>query len=143
MLLAACVALAAQPVGYVRSARELRINNVAMPTGGIRVWPVVTGDDLLTGAEPALIRLADGSRVTLAAKSRAKVESGSGDRTIVRLLEGALDFQLSRASKAEIYNRAARQTGASGTTSTRRDTPVRSAPSRARTEALPPVSRWK
>ena len=110
---------------------------------GTHEWPLVDADEILTDSAAAVLLFLDGSRVTLAAKSRVKIESVDA-RTKVRLLDGALQFKLSDPARVDIYNRGLRQTGSAGNVSTAapgRTGPPASSSGRLRPELLPPLSR--
>lgn len=103
----------ARPVGYVRSSEPFRLRGTTVPSAVTRFLPVLEGDDIATSSASAVLTFMDGSRVTLARQSRAKLEGG-GARTRVRLLDGSLQYRLSESPKVEIYNRDLPQAGSIG-----------------------------
>lgn len=132
---------AASPIGSIRSGESFFLSGVEMPVAGIRSWPVVEGDEIVTGSALAILSFPDGSRVTLAAGSHVKLEAG-GPPTKVRLVTGSLRFQLSSAPKIDIYNRDARQNAPSGTIFTGgRSAPPAPGSGHIRTPAPAPFSR--
>lgn len=142
-LLAAYTAAAARTVASVRSTRTFRIGRATVPAEGSRSWPVVEGDQIVSGQAPAIFEFPDGSRVTLDAGSRLKLEAGNG-HTTVRLLEGSLTYRLEGAPAVEVYNRETRATGSSGTLYTPGRRPPPHPPGRPGPGPRPPpISPWK
>jgi ferric-dicitrate binding protein FerR (iron transport regulator) len=140
--LAAYGALSARTIGSVRSSSTFRLSGNNIPVEGTRAWPVVPGDELATGAEPAILDLADGSRITVAAESKVKIEA-QGARTAVRLMEGALQYRLSDTATTDVYNRTDRVQTSTGALSTSRKRPPPKPPGRHRPPQPPPVSPWR
>jgi ferric-dicitrate binding protein FerR (iron transport regulator) len=106
----------ARPVGYVISSEPFQLRGATVPTAVTHFLPVVEGDDIATDSASAILTFLDGSRITLARQSRAKLEAG-GVRTRVRLLNGTMQYRLSESPQVEIYSRGLRQTGTYGTVS--------------------------
>lgn len=143
-LFIAGVAWAAQPVAHIRSSEEFQLRGVAVPVAGMRSWPLVAGDDIVTLNAPAVILFTGGGKATLAEKSRAKIEA-QGTNTILRLTGGSLEYRLTDSAKVQIYNRGVHQTVLAGRiTAGGAGAASNSAGARsAQTEALPPLSRWR
>jgi hypothetical protein len=135
----AAIALAAHPVGYIRSSEPFRLRGATVPVAGMRWWPIVAGDDIVAGSASAALTFADGSRVTLARASSLKLES-AGERTRVRLLDGSLEYRLSASPKVEIYNRDLRQAALSGSASTTAQPSTSSASTSPRATQAPPLA---
>ncbi|MGD0199882.1 MAG: hypothetical protein ABSD27_03940 [Bryobacteraceae bacterium] len=144
LVMASAIAWAAQPLASIRSSESFQVQGDAVPVAGLRAWPLVEGDEIVTYGAPAIVMFPDGSRVVLSPKSRAKVESKDSE-VIFRLLAGALEFRLALAGKVRIYNREALQTGTAGTFSASATPVAGPSPSagRVKTQALPPLSRWR
>ncbi len=66
---------------------------IVVQIAGVPSWPVAAGDELQAGEAPVLISFKDGSRVTLAKGSKAKIEKNGG-KTLLRLLDGSCSYIL-------------------------------------------------
>ncbi|HVX65314.1 MAG TPA: hypothetical protein VHA11_01860 [Bryobacteraceae bacterium] len=135
-------AWAAHVVGSVRSSSSFQLSGTAVPVEGTRSWPVTPGDEILAGSEPAILELTDGTRVTLEAGARVKIEARN-ERTTVRLLDGALHYQLSDTPRTELYNRTARAPGRSGNLSTPGKRHRPKPPGHNHPGPPPPASPWR
>jgi hypothetical protein len=135
-------ARASHTVGSVRSSSSFRLSGTTVPVEGTRSWPVVAGDEIVAGPAPATLELSDGSRVSLAAEARVKIEAQKG-RTTVRLLDGALQYQLSDTATTDLYNRSERARASSGTLTTPGTRPSPKPPGRGRPAPPPSVSPWR
>jgi ferric-dicitrate binding protein FerR (iron transport regulator) len=96
-------AFAASPVASVRSSADFELRGVAVNTAGVPSWPVMAGDVVTARKSPAIIQLEDGSRVTLAAHSRARVEE-TKEGLAVRLMDGSMAFVMATNSSARFYS---------------------------------------
>lgn len=88
------LAVAATPVGVIRSSETFQLRGVPVSVAGVPSWPVVAGDDIATRGSQAFVSFRDGSRITLDQKSKAKIEE---DGTF-RLLEGTMWYKLAAGS---------------------------------------------
>jgi hypothetical protein len=88
---------AAPPVATASSAEPFQLRGARVPTAGVPSWPLMAGDEIATENAAATITFRDGSRVTLARNSRAKLEQ-QGDNTLLRLLDGSMRYLVSRGS---------------------------------------------
>jgi hypothetical protein len=122
----ASLGVAAGPIATVSSSRSFNLSGHAVTTAGITSWPLVAGDDLATAKSPAVLYFQDGSSVTLAAGSSAKL-GGSAREPKLTLTSGRFDYKLVPGSTVVITNAAK---GALG--GTRMDVPLRL--------RMPPVS---
>jgi hypothetical protein len=94
---------AAGPVGTISSADTFELHGASVNPGGIPSWPLAGGDEIATHVSSAVVRLGAGSSVTLAADSRARVES-TGGRITLRLLSGSMLVNSSTDSSVMFYN---------------------------------------
>ncbi|MGD0014554.1 MAG: hypothetical protein ABSD56_09035 [Bryobacteraceae bacterium] len=142
--MASAIAWGAQPLASIRSSEPFQVRGEIVPVAGLRAWPLVEGDEIVTSGVPAVVVFPDGSRIVLSSKSRAKVESKDSG-VIFRLLAGALEFRLALAGKVRVYSQGALQSGTTGTISASATPMVNPSPSagRVKTQALPPLSRWR
>lgn len=111
------VAFAATPVATISSASSFELHGVTVRTDGVPSWPMMAGDEIATADAPAVIQFRDGSRVTLAGGSRAKVEK-SGESLIFRLLTGSMQFLVVPSSSVQVYKQNTAVGGPSGSVST-------------------------
>ena len=93
------VAMAANPIATVVSGEGLKVRGTPIPPTAVSSWPVASGDELASGASPAVVMFKDQSRLTLSANSRVKIEQHSGS-TCIYLLEGS--FRLSAVAGANM-----------------------------------------
>jgi ferric-dicitrate binding protein FerR (iron transport regulator) len=96
-------AFAASPVASVRSSADFELRGVTVNTAGVPSWPVMAGDLVTARKSPAVIQLEDGSRVTLAVNSRAKIEE-TKEGLSVRLMDGSMAFVMAANSSARFYS---------------------------------------
>jgi hypothetical protein len=108
---------AAETVGNITSAGTFSLRGVPVKTEGVPSWPMVVGDELTTSASAASIQFADGSRVTLAQKSKAAVTKKDGVVTL-RLVSGAMEFKRASGSTLVLLNNNTPVPGANGTVTT-------------------------
>ena len=99
VLMAAGLA-AAQPIATVTAGRSVSVNGVDVSTQGIPTWPLVSGDEITTSNEPAIVTLNDGSRFMLEKNSKVKISRCS--ETVVEVFQGTLTYQFASGSKAQL-----------------------------------------
>lgn len=102
-LLLVITAWAASPVGSVKSAADFELRGATVNTAGVPSWPVMPGDVIASHNSVAVIQLTDGSRVTLDANSRAKVEAGD-DGLSLHLVGGSMIVTRAAKSSARFYS---------------------------------------
>ena len=105
VLAVAIVCFAAAPVAKVSSSGDFRLRGATVRTAGVPSWPVMAGDEIATGAHPAIISFRDGSRLTLGRASRARLASENGALSF-RLLDGVLDYRLASRSALRVFNQS-------------------------------------
>ena len=98
---AAGTLFAAPPIGTVTSSENFRLSGSEVSVAGVPSWPVLSGDELQTGAASAMIRFADGSRVIVNGNSRVSLDQ-TGSATRVKLLSGSLKYTSSKNSLLEV-----------------------------------------
>jgi hypothetical protein len=94
------LAVAKTPIATVTAAKSVNINEVAVATQGVPAVPVVSGDVIATGDEPAIVKLADGSTFMLAKNSSVKIQQCGA--TSVEVLQGTTTYRFAPASKAQL-----------------------------------------
>jgi hypothetical protein len=95
------VGLAERPVATITSSEAFELSGVRVPVAGVPQWPLVSGDEVVTGSAPALVSFADGSRVTMNARSRVKLQA-SGKETVLRLLKGDMAYKVAKNSPVKL-----------------------------------------
>jgi hypothetical protein len=100
---ALCTASAAEPVASVRSAAAFKVQGVSVPSTVTTAWPLISGDEITTGASPASILLLDGTRVNLGSDSRLKIDTSSAETTL-HILSGSLSYKKSGSSQLSIVS---------------------------------------
>jgi hypothetical protein len=91
---------AAEPIGVVTAGAELKINGKNVNTVGAPNWPVVAGDELVTGGAGVVITFPDLTRFGLAPYT--KVTLKSCDRCVAQLFQGSLEYSKPAGSNMEI-----------------------------------------
>jgi hypothetical protein len=97
VVLAGSLAFAGGPVAAVSSSSAFELRGSEVKVEGVPSWPVLKGDVIATKAAPALIVFKDGSRVTLQANSKARVEN-TEDEIKLNLLDGVMQIIPARGS---------------------------------------------
>jgi hypothetical protein len=100
ILIMAGLASAKTPIATVTAAKSVTVNGIAVPTQGVPGLPVVSGDVITTGDEPAIVKLADGSTFMLDKNSSVKVQQCGA--TSVEVLQGTTTYRFAPASKAQL-----------------------------------------
>jgi hypothetical protein len=114
--ISAFAAAPADSIATISSEEPVRLRGVHVPVAGIGSWPLVAGDDIATGSAPAVVLFRDGSRVTLAPNSRARLDL-LDSKPEMRLLGGFLHYSRSESSSLRIIAQGSLATGNSGTAS--------------------------
>lgn len=91
--------MAATPIATVVSGEGLTVRGTPVPATSVSSWPVASGDELASGASPAVVMFKDQTRVTLGPNSRVKLDERDGNSCVV-LLQGSIG--LSAASGAKL-----------------------------------------
>jgi hypothetical protein len=92
---------AAAPVATISSAEPFQLRGASVPVRGVPDWPLSAGDEIATGAAPAMISFADGSRVYLNSHTRAKLQV-TGKQNVLRLMQGDLAYKVSKNSLVSV-----------------------------------------
>src|SRR5579884_765438 len=116
LALAVCLtsAIAATPAGSVTSSGPVELSGISVDARVLPSLPVVLGDEIATSKEPAVLVLLDRSRLILDANSRVKLDAKDG-RTIVQVLEGAVNYSLTSSSTTEVVTSGSSALPKSGT----------------------------
>jgi len=100
VLLVAAVALSgAEQMGTV-SGQGITLRGAPVP-GAAESLPVVSGDEIVTGAQAATLTLPDNSMITLGASTQIWVERQQG-RTVVCMSRGSVQFRAAAGSQITI-----------------------------------------
>ena len=95
------VAMAATPIATVVSGEGLKVRGTAVPPTAVSSWPVASGDELASGAGPAVVMFKDQTRVTLSPNSRVKLDERDGNSCVV-LLEGSIGLSAAAGAKLAV-----------------------------------------
>lgn len=95
------LSFASAPVATVSCTDPFGLDDHLITAPGITSWPLVSGDELETGAAPAILVFMDGSRVKLSAQSRVRV-AAAGSQLKVILEAGTLDYKLAVDAKLSV-----------------------------------------
>jgi hypothetical protein len=80
-------------VATATSTQPFTLNGETVNPSGVPSWPVMDGAELVAGSTPLTLTFGDGSRISLAPGSRAKVEMVDG-KPVFRLLSGEAAYDL-------------------------------------------------
>ncbi|HZS50505.1 MAG TPA: hypothetical protein VFA54_06585 [Bryobacterales bacterium] len=116
LALAVCMtsAVAATPAGSITSSGRVELSGISVDARLLPSLPVVLGDEIATSKDPAVLVLLDRSRLILDANSRVKLDA-KGGRTVVQVLEGAVNYSLTSSSTTEVVTSGSQATPKSGT----------------------------
>jgi hypothetical protein len=92
------VLMAATPIATVVSGEGLKVRGTPVPPTSVSSFPVASGDELASGASPAVVMFKDQSRLTLSPSTRVKLEARGGS-TCVFLLEGSVKLSIVAGAK--------------------------------------------
>ena len=98
------VVFAADPVAQITSAEPFLLRGKAVQVAGVPSWSALAGDEVVAGESSLLMVFRDGSRATLASRSKVRVEQSAGNQVIVRLLSGAMTLRPSAKPATTFYN---------------------------------------
>lgn len=120
-ILGSALMFGADTVAYVSSPQPFLLDGVSVPTAGVGSWPLVVGDEITTDRSSAVVRFTDGSRVTVAAQSKARVEK-DGKHLSLCFLKGSGAYFLAALSTLAVvvpgHVYTGSTTGTQGTVST-------------------------
>jgi hypothetical protein len=120
--LPATLLAANKPIATVTAAQSISVNGVDISTRGVPTWPLVSGDQVKTGSQQAMITLIDGSHFLMGPNSALKIANCA--IVEIELREGTVEYQISSASSAQMCLRGTRvepKPLASGTASIQAD----------------------
>jgi hypothetical protein len=100
VFLCTSLVLAADPIATATGGSNLQINGKAAATAGAPNWPMAIGDELLTGAAPAVVSFPDGTRLTLGAGTKIVLQVC--DRCVAQLFQGLIEYHKPASSKLEV-----------------------------------------
>lgn len=92
--------LAADSFATLTAGGDVMLNGKPLPTTGAPNWPLAVGDELQTGADTAVVTFPDGSRITLA--PRTKLTLQQCNHCVVQLFSGSIDYQKSDSSRFQV-----------------------------------------
>lgn len=112
----AFLALAGDSGVTANSTSSFQLNGVTVNTAGVTAWAVTVGDTITAGTSPIFLSLRDGSRISLSANSKLRLESSSGTLG-ANLVSGSMQFALVSPSSARIFEGGNLVRGLSGSLS--------------------------
>lgn len=99
LLVAALAACGAEQIGTV-SGQGISLRGTAVP-GAAESLPLVSGDEIVTGDQPATLALADKSVLTIGARTQIWAEVQKG-RTMICMSQGSLQFRAAPGTRITI-----------------------------------------
>jgi ferric-dicitrate binding protein FerR (iron transport regulator) len=106
MALCVAIASATTPVAKLKGAKVL-VDGVAVPSAGnVNGWPVASGQEVSSGAEAAVLAMADGNQITLKPNTTARLIA-SADKPTLQLTKGevSLDIKNPNAFQLKVAER--------------------------------------
>lgn len=89
-------------VATVTSAGPFQLRGASVTPGqGVPSWPVMPGDEIKAGSTPVTVTFADGSTITLAPGSSAKIDL-TGQTPVFQLLSGSAQYSLKTTSAVKL-----------------------------------------
>lgn len=88
-------------IATVTSSGPFELRAAAVDPKGVPSWPVLSGDNIATLSHSATVKFRDGSRVVLAAKSRARIEQGN-QGPVFCLFDGAVAFTPAKTTRVTV-----------------------------------------
>jgi hypothetical protein len=85
------LAMAAPSIATISSRGSVTVSGVAVPAGQMISWPVAASDEIVTKAEPAIVKFKDGSSMLVQRNSRVKLEPANNNK--FSLLAGSVIYQ--------------------------------------------------
>ncbi|MBE0658996.1 MAG: hypothetical protein IH602_14985 [Bryobacteraceae bacterium] len=89
-------------VATVSSSQPFTMNGAAINPAGVPSWPVMAGAEIVAGSAPVTLTFPDGSRISLAPGSKARIESQNG-KPVFRLQEGEAAYDLRSAESVILF----------------------------------------
>ncbi len=89
-------------VATATSTQPFTLNGETVNPGGVPSWPVMAGAEVVAGSTPLTLTFSDGSRISLAPGSKAKVEMVNG-KAVFRLLSGEAAYDLKQLDSVTLY----------------------------------------
>ena len=101
-------AWAQDQIATVTSSAPFILRGASVTPGqGVPTWPIMAGDTLKAGNAPTIVTFPDGSAITLASSTEAKIDSVGG-MPVFQLLKGSAHYSLK--SRGAVQLMAANQT---------------------------------
>jgi len=104
VLAVSALAPAAEPVAQITSADSFYLRGKHVQVAGVPSWSALAGDEITAGNSSLMLVFRDGSRATLAAASKARVEQSSDDQFLVRLLSGVMTLRPAARPTTAFFN---------------------------------------
>jgi ferric-dicitrate binding protein FerR (iron transport regulator) len=102
LLVSAAAASAQKEVARVTASASFMLRGALITPGqGVTVWPVLAGDDVTAGTSPTSVTFPDGSALTLAPASEAKVDFVNG-KPVFQLISGNAPYSLKSTSSVQL-----------------------------------------
>jgi hypothetical protein len=95
---------AAEPAAKITSNSSFLLRGKPVPVAGVPSWTALAGDDVTAGESSLMLVFRDGSRAVLAARSQARIEKGSGEQVLFRLVSGAMTLRPAEKPSTTFYN---------------------------------------
>jgi hypothetical protein len=100
VLILAGSASAMNPIATLTAVKSVSVNGVEIATRGVPSLPLVNGDVVTTGDDPAIINLSDGSSFMLQKNSSVRIQQCGA--TSVEVLQGSTTYRFANGSKAQL-----------------------------------------
>ena len=105
-LAASTLLSAAQPVASATSNAPFTLHGTEVDTVGTPTWPVMEGDEIVSGPKPVTLNFKDGSRLMLQKNSKAKVTAVKGAVVLDMIAGAVLVATLTSKSKVVVASQS-------------------------------------
>ncbi len=89
-------------VATATSSQPFTLHGETVNPSGVPSWPVMAGDEIVAGSAPVTLTFSDGSRISLAPGSKAKLEEAGG-KVVFRLLVGEAAYDLKQLNSVTLF----------------------------------------
>lgn len=97
---------AAEPAAKITSNSSFLLRGKPVQVAGVPSWTALAGDDVTAGESSLMLVFRDGSRAVLASRSQGRIEKGSGDQVLFRLVSGTMTLRRAEKPSTAFYNGA-------------------------------------
>lgn len=95
---------AASSVGQITSSESFFLRGKLVQVAGVPSWSALPGDEITAGDSSLMVTFTDGSKATIAKRSKARIEQSAEGQILFRLLAGDMTVRATTTSTTAFYN---------------------------------------